>query len=125
MTDNRKILESTEDAASLDGTPPAPTVPAEQSKSLGGITKTADSALRNAASGGHGEADAVPSSGVGVSRQPASPSKGGQPAASSSPDDAAARADAQTPEDESALESLGRAIGAPLSGEAAEKEPRR
>ena len=38
---------------------------------------------------------------------------------------AAARKDAQTPEDESPLESLGRAIGAPLSGEAAEKEPRR
>lgn len=52
--------------------------------------------------------------------RPATPAKQPDPG-----DDAAARADEHTPEDESALESLGRAIGAPLSGEAAEKEPRR
>ena len=124
MTDSRKVLESIPEPASLDRTMPAPRAVAEEGKNLGGITQTADSALRG------GNYAATRSTPAGGSKNQDAGSKSASSATkphdqSSSADDEAIAADEKTPDDESALESLGRAIGAPLSGEAAEKEPRR
>lgn len=124
MTDKRKVLESIPEPASLDRTMPAPRVPAEEGKNLGGITQTADSAMRG------GNYAATGSTPAGESKNQDAGSKPASSAAkprdrSSTADDEAVAADEKAPDDESALESLGRAIGAPLSGEAAEKEPRR
>lgn len=126
MTNNRKVLESIPEPASLDRTMPAPPTPAEKGKNLGGITETADSAMRRDDSK-NTTTTATP---TGASKDQASGSKPASPAAKpvERSRDAAAdstAADAKTAEDESALDSLGRAIGAPLSGEAGEKEPRR
>ncbi len=126
MTDNRKVLESIPESASLDRTMPAPRTPAEQGKNLGGITQTADSALRHGddtADSGETPPLAGPRATAPDKRADSSATTPGK--GSSAADSEAVAADARTPEDESALESLGRAIGAPLSGEAADKEPRR
>ncbi|MEO8279447.1 MAG: hypothetical protein ABI564_07120 [Ideonella sp.] len=130
--DPRKVLESTPEPASLDRTMPAPPKPAREGANLGGITQTAESGLRDSQQSrsqvGQSSTSAAPQpksatgeSASGHARPPAATPHTGSKGA----DDDAARADENTPEDESPLESLGRAIGAPLSGEAAEKEPRR
>lgn len=123
MKDKRKVLESTEQPASLDRTMPAPGTPAEEGRKLGGITRTADSAMRGASD---------PPTNPAAAAEPKKPAAAGKaspsastPATRSDRPASDAAADQSTPEDESPLESLGRAIGAPLSGEAAEKEPRR
>lgn len=127
MTDNRKVLEQTPSAANLSPTPPTAGESASDGANIGGITGTADSAIRNddAASGQQPvvgpKNDAPTGKPAAAGARPSPPSRSaGAPAK-----DAATRADEQSPDDESALESLGRAIGAPLSGEAAEDEPRR
>ncbi len=126
MIDKRKVMESIPESASLDRTMPAPPKPTHEGKKLGGITQTADSAMR----GDGGTAPGSGSGSAGAPKNPGADSKTASPAAKPaqqpiSAEDKALAADEAAPDDESALESLGRAIGAPLSGEAAKKEPRR
>ncbi|WP_418320704.1 hypothetical protein [Piscinibacter sakaiensis] len=99
---------------------PSATTSPQRDGDVGGIPQTADSALRN---------DKASTATPAATRRDQSPG-GGDAARDKATDkdgkaDAAKRADEKTPEDESALESLGRAIGAPLSGEASDEEPRR
>lgn len=113
---------------------------------VGGIARTADSAIRDSklapdqapnvrpaqdAGGAAGTTGAAPgggeeSGGKGGERAGGTGGKGGPampPKAGG--DDGRPGNDPPGQEDESAAESLGRAIGAPLSGEAAPREPRR
>ncbi len=124
MTDSRKVLESIPEPASLDRTMPAPPQPARDGANIGGIAKTAESGLRDDQTDSGEVPQATPNTKQTSSghRQPPVSKPTGRPTSADNDD---ARADAKTPEDESALESLGRAIGTALDGEAAEKEPRR
>ena len=119
MADNRKTFESTPPQPASGNIPdPAATTPGAD---VGGIPKTADSGL----------GDSIDSSPDMTGVKPRSAASAGSLAGESTPTpverprDQAAESDAKSAEDESPLESLGKAIGAPLSGEAAKEEPRR
>ncbi len=128
MADNRKTLESIPVPAT--GAAPDPLTNASPGADMGGIPRTADSALGESI----GLTGDLPAIGPNVSADTGGAGQGGERRGSATgtvadastaeaQDDA--RRDAETPEDESALESLGKAIAAPLSGEAMAREPRR
>ena len=115
MTDHRKVLESTPEPATLDRTMPAPSTPAEKGANIGGITKTAESGLRNdQAASGETPQPAPDVESHAERRYRISTCAHGEPGRPRrAVDDEAARADANPPENESALESLGRADRGP------------
>ena len=136
MADNRKTLESIPVPAS--GAAPdvlTTTEPATSGADMGGITRTADSALGESIGltgdippiGADTSGGAAGAGRTGGTAGHAGGTTAGTGATSKPPTQARddAQVDSDTPEDESPLESLGKAIAAPLSGEALKDEPRR
>ncbi len=121
-----KQERSQEPLATGSGTPPGQ----PQGASTGGIGRTADSAIRESQQAPDRVAGIEPA--AGASGAPPGPSsdrealdgtRGGPTAVPEQGPDRGE--DPPGREEESPAESLGRAIGAPLSGEAGEHEPRR
>ena len=123
MADNHKTFESTppQPAGGNIPDPVATTGSAGRGADVGGIPKTADSALGESIDSSLPTPDVKPRN-AGPTGKPADASK---PTPAEPPADKATKSGENAGEDESPLNSLGRAIGSPLSGETSKEEPRR
>ncbi len=127
MADNRKTLESIPVPAS--GATPDPlttTEVATDGTSVGGIPRTADSAL-GASIGLTGDTPAIGPNTSGSDSAPQASQRGGTAGGASTPATTRHSPGAATdkPQDDGPLDSLGKAIIAPITGSEQEAPPRR